>query len=552
MADNRDRIIGEMERIKRYILPTLGCLVAWFFLNLVMNVSYPAPVKNLWTVLAISPEVWGFLWVLCVMAWIGVSFRPALYLPLMLLFLFFRLFRLGDVLMPMYFNRSFNLYMDSQYIPDLLNLLRDTVSRNVLIFSAVGGIAGGIGITWGIWRSFKTLHRYFSARLQRYLFLGLTIFLVSLWVFSSVSEQRSFQKIFAEPFLPRVGEEMMFIARVKGYKEQGQSLIREVETKTRDFPGGLDKLNGADVYLVFIESYGHTVFANQNYFSTIEPVLQRFGDSLEDQGFSSVSHFMKAATYGGASWLSHAAIASGVRTYDQTQFNLVLNSDIKPLAQYFNEAGYRTISVMPNTTMPWPEGEFFSYQKHYYAWDLEYNGPQYGWSTMPDQFVLDSLLRQELQNRKQPLFIEYVLISSHAPFHQQPPYLEDWSQIDDGSIYHKKQSVTFPIIWPDLTNASEAYMTSIMYVLRTLESYITQFIDDDALIILLGDHQPNVQITGENTLWSVPIHIISRNSEFLKPFKERGYIPGLMPQQPLPHPGMEDFLLSFLEDFSAE
>jgi hypothetical protein len=300
-----------------------------------------------------------------------------------------------------------------------------------------------------------------------------------------------------------------------------------------------------------VESYGHTVFADPRHFSMIEPVLKQIEHTLTTHGFTYSSHFMTSATYGGASWLAHGTIATGVRMYDQTQFNLVLDSDITPLADYFNQAGYRTISVMPNTTLPWSEGEFFKYQKHYYAWDFEYKGPQYGWSTMPDQFVLDYIFRQEIQPRTQPLFIEYILISSHAPFHMQPPYLEEWSEVGDGSMYHEKNPITFPIVWPDLTNATEAYMTSLIYDLRVLESYLAQFIDDDALIILLGDHQPNVQITGENSLWSVPIHIISRNPAFLEPFAKRGYTPGLIPQQPLPHLTMEDFLSSFLKDFSS-
>ncbi len=206
---------------------------------------------------------------------------------------------------------------------------------------------------------------------------------------------------------------------------------------------------------------------------------------------------------------------------------------------------------MPGTTFPWPEGEVFGYQKKYYAWNFDYKGPKYGWSPMPDQYVLDYIYRKEVANRSQPLFIEYVLITSHAPFHLQPPYLEDWSQIDDGTIFHKKDPITFPIVWPDLSQAGEAYITSIAYELKVIKAYLEQYVDDSALVIILGDHQPNPQITGENRPWSVPIHIISRNRDLLEPFTARGYTPGMVPRQPLPHPGMETFLYSFLQDFST-
>jgi hypothetical protein len=68
---------------------------------------------------------------------------------------------------------------------------------------------------------------------------------------------------------------------------------------------------------------------------------------------------------------------------------------------------------------------------------------------------------------------------------------------------------------------------------------------------VLGDHQPNVQLTGEKASWAVPVHVISRNRDHLQPFLKRGYTPGLIPTQPPPYRGMETFLFDFLEDFST-
>ena len=113
------------------------------------------------------------------------------------------------------------------------------------------------------------------------------------------------------------------------------------------------------------------------------------------------------------------------------------------------------------------------------------------------------------------------------------------------------QAVTFPIVWPDLRNASEGYVTAIIYELNVISDFILRYLDQNALIIILGDHQPNVQITGENQPWSVPVHVISHNREFLKLFRNRGYSSGLIPNQPEPHRGMETFLYDFLTDFST-
>ncbi len=69
------------------------------------------------------------------------------------------------------------------------------------------------------------------------------------------------------------------------------------------------------------------------------------------------------------------------------------------------------------------------------------------------------------------------------------------------------------------------------------------------MIIIMGDHQPNVQLTGAGESWSVPVHVISRNPRLLEPFRKRGYTPGLIPAQSPPHAGMDTFLPELLEDF---
>ncbi len=532
-------------------LPLLMFLLAWSFLNVVINLSYPAKAPHLLTPLLPSPEVTVLISILCAALWLGMPFHPAIYLPLTALFIFFRLFRLGDVITPMYFNRPFNLYLDSQYVPDLTHLLYYTLSREAFIGYTCLSVVIFLAISWGIWRAFKTIHQYLEVGSQRHVFMGLTALLLGLQLLISQVRTDDRAGVFAKGFFLRVIEEVDFILHVHGYRTQNLAAIRIATAKADQIPASLDRLRGANVYLFFVESYGRTVFNDPVHFSMIAPLFEDFEQGLETHGFAVYSNFLTSPTYGGTSWLAHGTLASGVALTSQLRFDLLVTSKVKTLAHYFNEAGYRTISVMPGTTWPWPEGAFFGYQRKYYAWNFNYKGPKYGWSPMPDQYVLDYVYQQEIQNRRKPLFVEYVLITSHAPFHMQPPYLEDWSQIGDGTIFHKKEPVTFPIVWPDLSNAGEAYMTSIIYDIKALKAYLEQYVDDDSLIIILGDHQPNVQITGENRPWSVPIHVISRNRDFLGPFAARGYTPGIIPGQPPPHSGMETFLYDLLEDFST-
>jgi len=531
--------------------PTLIFVLAWGFLNVLMNVNYPAGQAHWLALFKLSPEVLGIMMIPLAAAWMGLRFHPALYLPLTTFVIFLRLFRIGDILVPMYFFRPFNLFLDAQFVPDLVHLLYTTFSLKTFIFAAILTVILLAGISWGVWLSFKTIHNFLAYHRNRRIVLLLIAAGLMALPYLPDGGIRSPGKFLAKGFFHRVVEEFNFILHVKGHRARQLGVIESAMKAGEQIPSSLDKLHGADVFILFVESYGHTIFADRRHFAKIEPALDGIEKNLEGHGFSVSSTFLTSPTYGGTSWLAHATLAGGVKLNSHMHYNLMITSKTKTLARFFNEAGYRTISAMPGTQWPWPQGAFFGYQQKYYAWNFDYHGPMYGWSSMPDQYVLDFIYRHEVQNRTQPLFIEFILVTSHAPFHRQPPYLNDWSQIGNGAVYQEKNVITFPIVWPDLSNAAEGYVTAISYELNVISEFLIRYLDDNALIIILGDHQPNVQITGKNQPWSVPVHVISRNNEFLEPFRKRGYSPGLIPTQPPPHRGMETFLYDFLADFST-
>jgi hypothetical protein len=169
---------------------------------------------------------------------------------------------------------------------------------------------------------------------------------------------------------------------------------------------------------------------------------------------------------------------------------------------------------------------------------------------MADQFVLDRIRWWEIQPGRRPLFARYVLISTHAPFHIQPPYVPNWEAIGDGAAYHRMEPVTYPINWPDLTRAGGAYVRSMGYEFDVLKDYILRFVGKNALVIIMGDHQPNAQITGEDAPWLVPVHAVSANPSLLAPFVDQGYVPGMGPGDTLACRGMDEFLPGFLDAFS--
>jgi hypothetical protein len=530
------------------ILPAF--LLAWLFLNLFMTLDFPLPGSFTLKPLRPSLDVWAMLLGLCLLAAWKVPFTARIYLPLIGLLVFGRLFRVGDVVMPVYFNRPFNLYMDVGYLPGLAHLLAHSFSPLELVFHGALAVLLVAVLLWALRRALGTLHAVFQHAAARRAFLAATTVLLLVVGAHRLGAWPRGLEPPAVSIAPRVAAEAAFVANIRQIRRQGLSAVQMAEARIPDYAKPLAKLKGNDVYLFFVESYGETLFGNPEHRKGFAPVLARFAADLAAGGYAVCSGYLRSPTFGGASWLAFGTLESGVWLPNQLRYGYLVASRVPPLATYFEKAGYRTVSVMPGTTMPWPEGRYFAYQKDYHARDLDYRGPAFGFAPMPDQFVLDRIYRKEIRKRQAPLFIRYVLVSTHAPFHRQPRFVPDWGKIGDGSIYHQIPAVEFPNNWPDLTEAFDAYLTSVDYELEVLGDYFKRFALGEALIIVLGDHQPNAHITGPDAPSLVPVHIISRDKQHLAPFRAMGFAPGVNPPDAPPVDGMQTFLPDFLAVFS--
>ena len=73
-----------------------------------------------------------------------------------------------------------------------------------------------------------------------------------------------------------------------------------------------------------------------------------------------------------------------------------------------------------------------------------------------------------------------------------------------------------------------------------------RYLPEDALAIVVGDHQPRLPIRERDAGSSVPVHVISRRKDLPAAFGAYGFTRGLVPDQAKPHRGMEQFLSDFM------
>jgi len=531
-------------------LPVLRFTAAFFFINALLSLELPPGKVDGRSLLRVSPDGLFLLAGMCLLARPGRPFKPLVCAAVAAIAILFKLFQWTDRLVPAVFNRAFNLLLDSQRLPDLIFLFWLTRTPETALMSLLGAGMGIAVMSWSLWVAIQTLHDGLAGDPTRPWNIRRA---AALWSVAMLAVGAAAPAgLVGRSVFPRMAEEVRFILDLDEIRDRHQALLGQAMRRARQTASDLGRLNHSPVFLIVVESYGMSAFSDPRHAATVLPAVRAAEAELRSIGFQMCSAYRTAPTFGGGSWLSHATLASGVRIDSQIAHDLLLASRLVPLAEYFNRAGYRTVRAMPATFWPWPEGAYYRYGQVVIAPDFGYRGPAFGFAPMPDQFVLDWVARRTIPAAPAPLFAEVILTGSHAAFDIQAPYLSDWERIGDGSVFHTRPPKRFPFGWNELSKASPAYSHAVVHVMTVLKDFMRRFIDGSGLVIVVGDHQPCVELIGEDQPWSVPVHVISAEPGFIQEFMRRGYTPGLVPAQPLPHPGLETLFWDLIEGFSGD
>ena len=442
-------------------------------------------------------------------------YRVARSLAVAYAFLF--LLVLADALVRESLGRGLNLYLEVGLLDAAWNLLNTNLGAALAIaaLTALLGLLAGVG--WLFRHGLERLAHHSPAHLGKPLWFVAGLFL-------------------AGAITPWIGSPALaFVANQA-------SLITHTHQTTRDFanelsaqPGRegratpLPRLAHTDVILGFIESYGVSTVTDERYRSLVNPGLEALGRSLDAAGLSVVTGRLQSPIQGGQSWLGHLSVLSGQWIHNQLAYETLLSSGYATLIDDFRSTGHSTVAVMPAITQAWPEGRLFRYDRIYDHDDLGYQGPPFNWVTMPDQYTWHRF--QDIRDANEgPLFAELALISSHAPWVPILPVLDDWQSIGNGEVFRRWEGAgEAPVsLWRDPDRVREHYGQAIAYALEVAGGFAAHYLRQDALMIILGDHQPAPLITGEDASRDVLVHVISANPSLVEPFLS-GELPGFQP-----------------------
>ncbi|RPH64314.1 MAG: hypothetical protein EHM83_08440, partial [Burkholderiales bacterium] len=431
-----------------------------------------------------------------------------------------------DVTVPALFGRAINLYWDGRHLPQVLALAASDAPWWRIAVVATGALA----LVWAIHRcaawALAALQRGLALRPVRRAAVAASLLAIALFAASRVTPPMVDPGLFARPVTATFAQQAAFVATALS-----PTSVRKALPPGPAFESNLGNLRSADLMLVFVESYGATTLDEPRHARALADRRAALARALATSGRSVVSARVRSPTFGGASWLAHASLLSGIDMHDPGRYDLLLTTDRPTLVGLFREHGYDTVALMPGLRSPWPEGRFYGFTTLYDSRALDYRGPEFGFWRIPDQFALARLDALELAApARAPRFVFFPTITSHIPFRPVPPYAADWQALlgthpfDAGQV---ERTLAQPADWHDLV---PGYLESVAYTFDWLTGYLSQAVDRDTVMIVVGDHQPVAGVSGRDATWDVPVHVIASRTALLGRFEAAGFCPGLEPR----------------------
>jgi hypothetical protein len=457
------------------------------------------------------------------------------------------IFRLADMAAHMIFARAFNPVLDAYLLSDGFHLLGSsigypaTVMVSILMLLTVGLV---IAACWLSLMRIRLLLWRFPTRWTG----GALLTALLIWSAMAASGSTLTSRYFHDQLVSHTFNAVNSLVELRAFRE---IVNEDVYTHV---PGEqlFGALQGKDVLVVFLESYGRVLLDSPRYADAIRPALERAGSTLSAQGYASSSAFLASSTIGGLSWLAHGTAMSGLWIDSQLRYDALMMSQRPTLIRLFQRAGWRTVGVMPAITLAWPEGQYFGYDQIYDAAALEYQGLPFNYVTMPDQFTLARFQQRERDpEARRPVMAEVALISSHAPWTPIPEVI-DWDSILDGTEFNEQaqRGPRTDQVWQDIDLLKSQYRDSVVYVLDTLVSYIEKFGDSNLVVLVMGDHQPMPLIAEGASAPDVMVHIISADPAVMEATADWQWTPGMLPAQDAPVWRMDTVRDRFIETFS--
>ena len=503
----------------------IGLAVAVFVLNVALTLQDVWPTPGVQWAGEVSIELAGLLLLLALGGGFGrralTAWAPALAALLLLL----TLGRYAAITAPALYGRPINLYWDFEHVGNVAGMLGRVAPWWALLGLAVLTLLLLTGLYALFWWCWRQVLQGLAHRRVAWALSALAVAVLAGFVLQRANCLPLGTPPYAEPVSHTYATQVRLVVQGLSGRDGLGAL-----PATPDLKSDLSALHGADVLLLFLESYGSSTYDNPAFAAGLASAREQLQQSINATGRTVMSAFVTSPTFGGNSWLAHLSLMSGIQITDPGRYALLMTQSRDTLATVFHQHGYRTVAMMPGLRLAWPEGRFYQFDQIHDARSLAYRGPPFGWFVIPDQYSLSRLDQLELQPQpRAPVFAMFPTLSTHLPFRPTPPYQPDWTRMADEQPYDAQPLQAALAESPDWLDMGHSYVAAMDYSTRLLAGYLRERPDPATVLVVLGDHQPAANVSGEGASWDVPVHVITGNVQVLAALRAAGFSAGLHP-----------------------
>jgi phosphoglycerol transferase MdoB-like AlkP superfamily enzyme len=440
--------------------------------------------------------------------------------------------RYADVTAPALYGRDINVYWDLRYSVDVAAMLTRAAPWGVIVLVVAAALITLTALYLLVSWAFRRVTEGMAFTGERRAMIAVAVVVALVFAREAFDHTVSDEdRRVAVPVMATYAHQARLVMNARASKA-GVRMLAPSPAMDSD----LRRIHGADVLLVFIESYGAITYDRPEMAARLAHARSELASAVADTNRDVVSAFVQSPTFGGASWFAHISLMSGVQIGDPDNDALLMTEHRDTMAKMFARHGYHTVGWMPGLKMAWPEGSFYGFDEIDGTSRLDYHGPEFGWFAIPDQFSLARLDEQHVERpNRQPLFVFFPTLSTHTPFSPAPPYQPDWARVVTDHAYDQAdvdRAFDQEIDW---MNLSPLYEDAVEYIHTVVAGYLRRHADRDFVMILIGDHQPPALVSGQGQPWDVPVHIIASRQadreEMLERLRARGFRTGLAPSR---------------------
>jgi len=515
--------------------PGAGSIALTVFALLLLNAALS--FKEWWPTPGVLPDhriapefVWLWVLLLITIAW-RQPLGPWALRGFTLAYLTLMLGRYIDVTAPSLFGRPVNFYWDGLQIPRFLWVSAQERPgwQVALILAAVALLFFTLyrAVRWAIGRVARDAIPY--ALHHRWTW-ALTLAAVALSV-ANHAGVRATWPVVSKPVIPTYWRQAQLLVTALQPRRIDEVLpARTSIDQALEQADALVALRGRDVAMILLESVGAIVVDNPRAKAALQPVREQFEADVRASGRGVVSAWFTSPTFAGGSDLAHLSLLSAMDLSDPFRHDLLLTTQRPTLNTLFSRRGYQTVGFYPSVFWEWPERAFYAFDRYVDGRDLAYPGPELGFWKIPDQYSMARI--EQLMPREagtSPRFLFFPTITSHLPFSPVPPFQPDWSKLLSRQPFAGTDLERALAERPNWLEMFPDYLRMVTYAYRWLGDYFRQPEPRETIYLLIGDHQPAANVSGESASWDVPVHIVSSDPELLARWRALGFEDGMTP-----------------------